>query len=229
MEKGKDYSAGGAEEFVQAESSYYLLDEYQLFETAKSVKGELDSNFIKGDGKEGAAADAGTTTAGGKAAYTLLMENNGTVREKISVLMDTLPTIGDKDITKGTDRNSEFDFTLLDIGTPQLNGKEITSPFSIEYTTTAPKADGSGDWTTTKPTPFTDVVAFRIVFTTPVMLEPGEKIQVAFNGVADKEATVGQYAYNAFHVNEAVVLASGRERSSCLEHAFESSIESTGK
>lgn len=211
LESGKDYSGGVATEAVAAESGYYILDEYQLFETEKAVKGQLDSAFIKGDGKEKPDAAAGSTIAGGSATYRLLMENNGTVREKVSVLMDTLPTIGDKDILTGDARKSEFDFTLLSVASPKVNGQDITSPYSLEYTTSQPDKDGNSTWTKTKPSPFSDVVAFRIQFDTPVTLEPGEKIEVSFDGVADKMAETGQYAYNAFHVKETVQLSTGRE------------------
>jgi putative cell wall-binding protein len=120
-------------EFIVTTGNHYIANKNNSLYAEILAKGDMDAKYLK----------SAKSTAGSKVNYKLQLKN--TTDEKISkmVLIDTLPSIGDKDITVNEARNSEYALMLtgpLKLPTAWSNKAEV------KYSTVAnPKKVGTLD------------------------------------------------------------------------------------
>ncbi|WP_162921679.1 MucBP domain-containing protein [Listeria costaricensis] len=83
-------------------ANQYLLNQNKTVAISKLVKGNRDSKF----------STTGHATTDSEVAYQLQLKNETDAKISDMVLMDVLPSVGDKGITDLSDRNSRFDMLL---------------------------------------------------------------------------------------------------------------------
>lgn len=114
----------GDYQLLLSENLYHVVSDYYV-KTEKLVKGSLDSDYVV----------AGKSEVDGVVTYKLSFENREGRPLSSFTLLDVLPHVGDKGITDGIERGSEFGLSLAG----PLN---ISDKFTVYYSTaTNPKRD----------------------------------------------------------------------------------------
>ncbi|WP_239253857.1 MucBP domain-containing protein [Listeria ilorinensis] len=121
-------------------ANQYLLNQNKTVAVSKKVKGNRDSQYTT----------TGHATTNSEVAYQLQLKNETDAKISDMVLMDVLPSIGDKGITDLSDRNSRFDMVLTGpIHLPESWENKVIVKYS---TSKNPKRTGILDKHTQYPT-----------------------------------------------------------------------------
>ena len=156
----EDYCQNGATLVVEPTGAAFNL--------TKTVQGNLDS-APKGALGIGDASGDGTGTG----TYTLTWTNVGSDVLDDPVVYDILPYIGDTGVSQGqanVDRGSQFEPLFAGVGTLPTNVEvyysESSNPCRDQVYPNADNPSCANDWTTTEPSPASDVKALEFVDTT---------------------------------------------------------------
>ncbi|MFK7936675.1 MAG: hypothetical protein AB8G22_24390, partial [Saprospiraceae bacterium] len=173
----------------------------------KAVKGDA----ITATEFEPFPAIAGITDSGGSADFQINIKNTGGIGLENFVVYDILPHIGDVGLTEtqvGTARGSQFDvvFDGIDMSTlptgTVVEYSTSTTPCRDELTTgSTPFPTGcTNDWTTTLPSPITNVKALRFTFPTGELQEfiPGEGLAIEYAVTYPSGVLQNEVAWNTF-------------------------------
>lgn len=131
---------GSTSDFMVSTGNDYISGKSMILEVEKTVKGDQDEAYSK----------MAQATVDSLVSYQLSIQNQS--QEKVSdfVLIDVLPTVGDKGITDPSDRGSKFDMALSG---PIKLPKEWANKMEVTYTTSKnPKRVGILDAHTMYPT-----------------------------------------------------------------------------
>lgn len=173
----------------------------------KAVKGD----FPAGADFERFPAIGGISSAGGTVDFQLNVRNAGGVSLQNFVLYDVLPHVGDLGLSEtqiGNPRGSDFQATFAGFNTSTIPSGAVieystsNTPCRDELTTGAtPFPTGcTDDWTTTIPSPISNVRAFRITFPTGNLsqFDPGEGMAIEYAVTYPAGTNKGEVAWNNF-------------------------------
>ncbi|URQ77021.1 peptidase [Erysipelothrix rhusiopathiae] len=128
------------------------------------------------------------------------LKNTGSVEIKNLEFVDILPFPGDKNITNGLNRGSEFPVYLGTDPKVQKDGSQVGSIVYYSMSSDPKRLDnsgnqiGTGEWTVTKPA-VEDIKAIKVVLVDS--LKSGEKITLDIKGKLNYDAPrTGEKAYN---------------------------------
>ena len=173
----------------------------------KSVKGDAPSGL----GFERFPAVGGITNAGGTVDFQLNIVNVGGVSLTDFVLYDVFPHVGDIGLSEtqiGTSRGSDFEATFAGFDASTIPAGALieystsNSPCRDELTTgSTPFPTGcTNDWTSTVPSPISNVRAIRISFPSGGLsfFDPGEGMAIEYAMTYPAGTSVGDVAWNNF-------------------------------
>ncbi len=164
------------------------------FDSQMFVKGELDTDWTMFPAK-------GLTIPGGKADYQIKFANPSGVVMRNLVLIDTLPTVGDKGVIDLTSRGSQWSPYLAapvaaEGGT--VSYSLSSNPCRDELTPSVPVGCETPNWTVTPPADITKVKSVKIDFGA-TKIQPGKTVSINWPMRAPLNApTKGEIAWNSF-------------------------------
>ncbi|CAN5358891.1 hypothetical protein BH10ACT7_BH10ACT7_30440 [soil metagenome] len=168
------------------------------FSISKEVQGSLDAApaLASTTGKVGAS--------GGEATYSVTFSNSGDSVLTDPVFYDILPHVGDTESTNLAPRDSQFDVTLLSLGS-------LPSGVTVQYSTAenpcrpevlAVNPGCTNDWSATAPTPLSSVTALRYTRSGTLAVVGGgvSSFTVTYD-VTTPAITAGRIAWNSAGAN----------------------------
>ncbi len=164
------------------------------FNSEMLVKGELDTNWTAFPAK-------GLTTPGGKADYKVTLTNPSGVIMRNLVLIDILPTVGDKGVIDLSARDSQWSPYLA--APVAASGATVSyslssNPCRDELTPGIPVGCEPANWTVTPPADITKVKSIKIDFGA-TKIYPGDNLVIQWPMRAPVNApSAGEVAWNSF-------------------------------
>ena len=192
---------------LYASISYKTIDNYQAAQLHEGLPAEKAYGFncrYEGEGRPGERNYVHAVDPGDPVTYTLNVENVSDYEFARLVLIDRMPEAGDTGVVNLDEaRSSEFVVTPVadaDSFGVTVDGKPLDDS-CYEVTFSADKVrftnadfDGTSEWTDCSES----AKSFRVVLADDFRLDPGQTLQVTYDGVIADDALAGQKAWNDF-------------------------------
>ncbi|NEO99898.1 MAG: hypothetical protein F6K58_14700 [Symploca sp. SIO2E9] len=181
------------EQICQSNPVEIEIKELAKLDAVKLSQGDLDSNFVE-------PPNIAQATAGGTIDYKASITNLGNVALKNLVIVDVFPTVGDSYVAISGSRGSQWAPSLVSTvtapGGATVYYSSASNPCRPEVDNSPPGCSAPG-WSTTPPSPISDVTAVKFDFGNTV-IQPSDTFEIIWPMNITATVNPGEVAINSF-------------------------------